>query len=406
MKGRNLVSRSSSRSAFSSRTLALLSAFTCGLVLSTGACAVNMDNWKLTKMDPSLRQEGEAICPRSKVQIKVYAEVEHKKKPGKTKALETWEGEAKTLSFGKIGKIDFKEFVFSSDQGSIDDNGFFTPNPDVLVSAASGFAITTAYKADAAFYKTREYRPEYSCILDAGSSGVAGPGGDSGSSGTAGASGSSGASDKAGGQGSNGTAGGQGSNGGDGQPGPNLQVYATFVKTPFHEKLALVKISGDTEDTVLIHPDKTFTVHASGGPGGGGGSGGSGGPGGRGGSGNPGGNGGNGGAGGNGGVGGNGGPGGTITFTYDPKFPELANLVVLDVAGGPGGSAGSAGSAGTKGSGGSATGEGAKGGGDGAAGAPGAQGQGGSSGPDGKAQAQAGNVDSVFSGLPDKVERL
>ena len=398
MKGRHPVSR---------RRIASSVSLVFGVAaLSAGACAVNMDNWKLTKMDPSLRREGEAICPRSEVQIKVYTEVEHRKKPGKTKALETWEGKARTLGFGKVGRIDFKEFVFSSDQGTIDENGFFQPNPDVMVSAGGGFAITTAYKADAAFYKTREYRPEYSCLQSAGLAGGAGMGGDSGTSGAQGASGSSGASDKAGGQGSNGTAGGPGSNGGDGQTGPNIQVYATLVKTPFHERLALVKITGDVEDTVLVHPDRPFTVHASGGPGGGGGSGGSGGSGGRGGSGNPGGAGGNGGVGGGGGVGGNGGSGGAIQFDYDAKFPELATLVVLDVAGGSGGGPGSAGAAGSRGSGGSATGEGAKAGPDGAAGSAGSAGQAGASGPNGTAKAQAGDVDGAFAGLPAQVERL
>ena len=31
-------------------------------------------------------------------------------------------------------------------------------------------SLTTAYKDDAKFYKTREYKPEYSCIVDAGGS--------------------------------------------------------------------------------------------------------------------------------------------------------------------------------------------------------------------------------------------
>lgn len=375
-----------------------------GGAMALAACAVNMENWKMTKMDPSLRQEGGAICPRSTVQMKVYAEVEHKKKAGKTKSLETWEGKAGT--FSKIGKIDFKEFVFSSDQGTFDDNGFFTPNPDVMVSAVSGFSLTTAYKEDAKFYKTNEYKPEYSCIVEAGSSGAPGNRGDQGSSGAAGSSGSSGSSSQAGGAGSVGVGGGQGTNGSDGAAGPNIQVFATFVKTPFHERLALVKISGDVEDTVLIHPDKPFTVHANGGAGGSGGSGGSGGRGGNGGSGNPGGAGGNGGTGGAGGVGGNGGPGGTITFDYDSKFPELAQLIVLDVAGGPGGSPGNAGAAGGAGSGGSATGEGAKSGATGAAGTAGSAGSGGNPGANGSAKAQAGNVDSVFSGLPAEVVRL
>lgn len=396
MKGHKSMSR---KSLFSFSPL-----FVGIATLATVACAVNMDNWKLTKMVPGLRQEGESICPRRSVQVAVYAEVEHKKKAGKTKALETWEGKAGT--FGKVGHIDFTEFVFSSDQGTIDADGFFQPNPDVLVSAASGFAITTAYKDDAKFYATKEYRPEYSCITDVGSAGPGGMSGDAGTAGAQGSSGASGASDKAGGQGGAGVAGGQGSNGSDGQAGPNLHVYATFVKTPFHEKLALVKLTGDVEDTVLVHPDRPFTVHASGGPGGSGGSGGSGGHGGSGGSGNPGGAGGNGGVGGGGGVGGNGGPGGTIEFDYDAKFPELATLVVLDVAGGFGGGPGSAGAAGSKGSGGSATGEGAKAGPDGAAGSAGSAGQAGSSGPNGTAKAQAGNVDGVFAGLPAQVERL
>jgi hypothetical protein len=375
----------------------------CGLIQVISGAAkkktVNMDKYEIQTMRADIRRTEKAICPREPVQMAVFATGEHKKrKKKKTKELETWSGDPST---NRIGKMGFDEFEFGSDQGTVDENGFFHPVADVLATADSGFKITTAYKENPGkFYFENEYKPDYRCITAVGGQGPHGEAGMSGSMGASGQSGSSGSSEKAGGAGGDGGAAGNGTSAGNGGPGPNLSAYATIVQTDQYDKLVLVRITGDVEDTVLVHPDRTLTIRATGGPGGMGGHGGQGGSGGSGGSGNPGGQGGNGGAGGIGGNGGQGGPGGTIHFVYDERFPELAQVVHLDVSGGPAGGAGGAGAGGSGGSAGSAQGEGAAAGTRGADGPGGQPGGPGIPGPDGEAHSEPGPSDQVVAVLP------
>jgi hypothetical protein len=377
----------------------------CGLFQLIGKKTVNLDKYEVQTMRADIRRTEKAICPREPVQMAVFATAEHKKRKNKTKDLETWAGDPQSTN--RIGKMGFGDFEFGSQQGTVDENGFFHPNPDVLATADSGFKITTAYKTDPAkFYFENDYKPDYRCISAVGGQGAFGEPGMTGAMGASGQNGSGGSSEKAGGSGGDGGAAGNGMNAGDGGPGPSLTAFATIVQTDQYDKLVLVRITGDVEDTVLIHPDRTLTIHAAGGAGGTGGFGGQGGSGGSGGSGHPGGKGGNGGSGGLGGDGGNGGPGGRIHFVYDARFPELAQVVRLDVSGGPAGGAGAAGPGGSGGSGGSAVGEGATAGSRGADGPAGQPGRGGMPGPDGEATSEAGPVDTIVAALPANVRPI
>lgn len=365
------------------------------------AKAVNMDKWQVLKMSVDLRAEDKRICPGQAVQMLATADLKHIKRD-KTKTVTTSEGERQ-----QINKLSFDLFEFNSDQGTFNEWGIFTPNPDVLATAVSGFKIDTKYLREPAKYSfANEYKPSYDCITSAGAMGATGQSGMSGSTGDSGASGSGGSSSEAGGNGGQGGQGGNGTDGGPGGPGLSLTAYATVVRTPHYDHLVLLKVTGDAQDVVLFDPQKNLQLTAAGGAGGSGGSGGSGGRGGSGGSGYPGGNGGAGGAGGIGGNGGPGGPGGQLTLVYDEKFPELASVIILDASGGPGGFAGSSGSGGSGGSKGNGTGEGAPDGAQGANGPDGTAGQSGPSGPDGVANAQPGNVDEMFADLPEGIERV
>ncbi len=367
------------------------------------ATRVNMDNWNIDSMTVDVRQDGEMLCPGQTVQMVVTASLTHKKRD-KKKSVQTPDGET---GLKNVGSMDFEMFEFTSEQGSFGERGFYKANPDVLATAVDGFEIKTKYLKDPdKFSFDNHYKPTYDCITFAGGSGPGGNSGMMGSSGSSGDSGNGGSSSDAGGDGGAGGAGGNGTDGGPGGPGPSLTAYATLVRTPHHEHLVMLQVTGDGQDVVLFDPENSITLSAGGGPGGSGGSGGSGGNGGSGHSGYPGGNGGPGGSGGVGGNGGNGGPGGQLTLIYDERFAELASVINIDASGGPGGFAGSAGNGGDGGSYGSGSGEGAA---DGARGAEGPDGQGGQSGQAGTpgvATAQAGNVDAYFASLPDGIERL
>jgi hypothetical protein len=374
----------------------------CGLfglaVDSAKKNTVNMERWRVSKIELGLR-DGTSICPRKPVQLVVFADAKHHKRD-KQKKFETWKGDP--ASANRIGKMGFEEFELTAEGGALDPaTGIFVPNTDVLATAVTGFPISAKYKREKVEPSAVTYTPTYDCITFAGMGGAPGPMGDMGPSGNSGASGAGGDSTKAGGDGGGGTGGGLAGNGGSGGPGPNLVAYATIVKTPHHERLVLLKVTGDAEDTVLFDPARPIVLSAAGGAGGPGGTGGSGGAGGSGGSGYVGGRGGVGGPGGQGGNGGNGGPGGTLQLVYDAAYPELASAITLDVAGGAAGSPGSPGAGGSAGSAGSPLGEGATAGTAGTAGTDGTGGMAGQAGPDGRAAAGPGDVSTVFGTLPE-----
>jgi hypothetical protein len=370
---------------------------------SIGGCGpVNLDRFELQTMEADIRRTTKAICPRQPVQMAVFVTAEHKRRRNGARQLETPQGRARGG-----GRLSFEPFAFGSKQGTFDAHGFFHPDPDVLATAASGFRITTAYKPDPVrFYLEKAYAPDYRCITQLGGVGPGGSPGRFGATGPSGEAGSRGSSEKAGGDGSHGGLGGNGTDGGDGGPGPTVVAWATMVQTEHYDRLALVRIGGDFEDVVLVHPDRKLTIRAIGGPGGMGGPGGQGGSGGAGGAGNPGGKGGNGGLGGNGADGGHGGPGGRIELAYDHRFPELVRIIELDVRGGAAGPGGTAGWGGAGGAGGSAEGEDASAGAKGADGSEGQPGGPGSSGPPGEAIAQPTDLTEVLAALPPTVRPL
>ena len=286
-----------------------------------GNDTVNLEKADVKSMAVDVRKQQKTICPREDVQMAIFAEValEGEKQ---AKQFETWQGKG---SVNKNDKLDFSEFAFNSEQGRVDGDGWFKPNPNVLTTVGKEFRIKTVYKRRPdKFSFTTTYKPDYTCIKGGGRparrarAATAAPPDAKGKrarvdSATAG-----------GGPGGDGGNGGPGGNGTTGGQGPRIVVAATLVKTAFYDKLVALKVSGDLDDFLLVPVDQPITISAAGGAGGSGGSGGSGGGGGRGGGGNPGGQGGNGGAGGNGGTGGNGGAGGSVELIVDTRFPEIA----------------------------------------------------------------------------------
>lgn len=369
-----------------------------------GTDTISLEKAEVKSMSVDLRRQNKTICPRESVQMAVFAEVVLEgDKQGKQ--VETWAGHD---GANKNDKLDFTEFAFHSEQGQFDRDGWFSPNPNLLLTAGKEFEIKSVFRRRPdKFTFTTSYKPDYTCIKGAGGGGAPGHDGEAGNPGQAGKEGRTGSSSQAGGPGGDGGVGTPGGQGSDGAPGPHLVAYATLVKTPFYDRLVAIAIEGDDKDFLLVPEGQPVTLHASGGAGGVGGRGGQGGQGGHGGSGNPGGAGGKGGAGGHGGNGGNGGPGGSIELVYDARFPDLKAQIRLDVSGGPAGPGGSGGPGGGVGRGGSGmTPSGSSGqspppapaGPDGSEGSAGAGGTPGRPGPDGRASAKPGNVKDKLGG--------
>ena len=388
--------------------LASLSIFAgtgCGVFRRlAGDDTINLEKAQVKSMSVDLRRQAKTICPREPVQMAVFAQVvlEDEKE---AKNVETWQGRG---SVNKNDKLEFTDFAFHSEQGSFDQQGWFSPNRDVVATAGKEFEIKSVYRRRPdKFSFATTYKPDYTCMKDGGRGGTPGQRGEGGSEGSRGGVGQGGSNSSGGGDGGDGGDGSPGGPGSEGAAGPNLVAYATIVKTPFYERLVGIVIQGDETDFILAPEGQPFVLHANGGAGGSGGRGGSGGPGGSGGSGNPGGQGGKGGRGGHGGNGGNGGPGGSIQLIVDSRFPDLAAQIRLDVSGGVAGQGGSAGEGGRAGSGGggltppSSSGVSppqAQRGRDGSSGASGHPGRPARPGPDGRAQAAKGAVKDKFSG--------
>ncbi|MGH7296033.1 MAG: hypothetical protein ACRELB_13915, partial [Polyangiaceae bacterium] len=354
-----------------------------------GKDTVDLSKADIKSMSVDIRKERKTICPREQVQMAVFADLIPDGEKDK-KSYETWAGRG---SVNKNDKLDFVDFAFQSDLGAFDKDGWFQPKADLLATTDKEFEIKTVFKKQPdKFSFTMKYKPDYQCIKGGGKGGEAGNDGSSGPSGEGGHDGQLGSDSQSGGSGTQGGAGGPGGDGGNGGAGPHIVGYATMVKTPFYDKLIAIKLTGDVQDLLLAPVDQPIVIQAVGGPGGTGGPGGSGGHGGAGGGGNPGGEGGSGGQGGNGGKGGIGGQGGSIDFTFDARFPEIANSIHLDVSGGPGGDAGPSGHGGSGGGGGngitpSGSTQSAQSGQHGNEGPGGASGSGGQKGPDGHASA-------------------
>jgi hypothetical protein len=374
----------------------------CGFLKSlSGNNTISLEGAQVKAMSVDIRRDQKTICPRASVQLAVFADVVREGESA-TEKLETWAG---PRDANKNDKLDFTEFAFQAKGGRVDEIGWFTPNRDILETAASEFSITTTYKRQPSeFTFTTTYKPDYTCITESGKKANPGVSGEPGESGKDGSSGEAGSAQSGGGNGSDGGAGTSGTSGTDGEPGARIEIFATMVKTAHYERLVALVIGGDVNDVLLVPEGQKLTVQAMGGAGGSGGPGGSGGRGGDGGGGNPGGNGGNGGNGGVGGNGGRGGRGGTVELTFDPRFAEIPTHITLVVDGGPGGGSGSPGSGGGPGSGGSPMSEPGKSATRGNTGQRGEAGKGGTSGPNGesgKARVASGDVAARFQGLPN-----
>ncbi len=364
-----------------------------------GVNTVSLQQARVDAMEVEIGTGARVICPRQPLQmhVAVSAQLSGQAAPA---TYDTWRG---VPGMRRNGKLDFANFAFSSDQGRFDEWGWFEPNPDILATVDSGFTIVTQLlHPSAGLSDRRHYDADYSCIVSAGVPGAPGRAGTDGSNGASGGSGGSGQ------RGGEGAAGADGGPGGNGYDGPQVQVYATYVRTKRYPKLLAVRVRGDINDFVLAPADRPLALVARGGQGGRGGSGGAGGEGGSGGSGSAnsgddrrndglGGSGGDGGHGGSGGDGGVGGNGGRIELIYDARYPQLAQQLLLDVDGGLPGEGGAAGSPGRGGSGGSGRGG---SGGSGNPGNSGNYGRYGSAGRAGSAQAGAGEVARYFRSIP------
>ncbi|MGO1071117.1 hypothetical protein [Lysobacter sp. CA199] len=370
----------------------------CGAVRSiAGINTIHLQDAQVSAMETDIGPDVTTICPRQPVQMHVTVTAQLPRQPAPA-GYETWRGANGTR---RNGMLDFRNFTFSSAQGRFDELGWFTPNPDVLATLDSGFAISTQLlHPNAQLAQSRHYPADYRCILSVGAPGGPGQPGSGGASGYSGSDGRNGFDGQHGGYGGRG---GDGAPGGPGFNGPQLRMYATYVSTRSYPKLIAVRVLGDFEDLVLAPADRPLTLVAVGGIGGAGGDGGIGGSGGDGGRGDGdkdrpgyGGEGGDGGDGGFGAPGGIGGDGGRIELIYDRRYPELAHLLHFDVSGGPPGPGGDGGSGGSQGSGGG----GARPGRDGRYGDSGGSGPDGVPGRPGQAEFGPGEVSMYFNALP------
>jgi hypothetical protein len=343
--------------------------------LDGAAFAVDMEKYEVESI--ALRVDGldATMCPGQSANFTVVAQAK-KKKSGARVELQTaaaWASAAEVR-----GKMDLTEFAMSG-KGGVPDRGSFRPASSPF-TALLGYDLRATYRGDTTKTVTRHFDPVYTCVQQIGRSGGTGPEGQGGAYGDA-----------------PGGYGGAGGPGGMGAPGPRLVAHVTVVRTPKHERVGMVKISGDVEDATLFDLATGITITAAGGTGGMGGPGGDGGPGS-----DPQGAGGGGGPGGPGGPGGN---GGELVVFLDDRFPELATAVHVDVGGGAPGYGGNGGNGGPGGP------------------APeracdecedpppGADGPGGPAGPEGtmagapgRYDVRTGDLDSVFASMPKGVQ--
>ena len=181
-----------------------------------GANTIDLAEAEVKSMSVDIRKEQKTICPREPVQMAVFAQVMLKGEK-EVKSFETWEGKGRV---NKNERLDFPDFAFHSKDGTFDEEGWFSPNRNLLASVSTEFEITTAYKRrpDKFTFKT-SYKPDYRCVRDGGASGEGGRPGIEGQAGSDGNSGSYGGDRGAGGEGMDGGAGSAGGFGSDGGTG-------------------------------------------------------------------------------------------------------------------------------------------------------------------------------------------
>ncbi|MBC8067275.1 MAG: hypothetical protein IAG13_02990, partial [Deltaproteobacteria bacterium] len=182
----------------SARPLAALVLASCSFSASGGVSltpTVRMDRWDVQSIAVALRSERAGICPRESVQLAVFAEADHRKRD-KHKRLETWAGQRG----GGLGHMGFEEFSYTLTGGELDPRtGWFTPNPDMLATAATGFGFEVRYKREPDVAPaSKRVAPIYDCVSWLGASGPAGAGGSYGAAGAVGNDGTSGSESSAG----------------------------------------------------------------------------------------------------------------------------------------------------------------------------------------------------------------
>lgn len=372
---------------FISGALALCSA-SCGFFATlTGgmgagadgaAFAANMEKFEVESIDLAFDGNDGTWCPGTSGSFTVTAQAHKKKKPGEQLTLETAAPGASVKD--TRGKMDLTEFAMEGRGGTVS-NGTFTASGDPFETLL-GFDVRATYRTDKTKVVEKHFEPVYSCIRGVGSSGASGGEGEGGYPGQ-----------------DPGGAGGAAGPGGGGGVGPRVVAHVTIVRTPKHERVGLIQVSGDVEQTTLFDLATGITVSARGGDGGYGGRGGDGGtgadPAGAGGPGGP------------GGQGGPGGDGGEAVVIIDDRYPELGSIVGVDVSGG---SPGGGGDGGLGGSGGPAPEKACD---DCEQPDPGPDGPGGPGGPagtvsgnPGRSELRAQDVTQVFASLPPGVRLL
>ena len=371
--------------------------FSAALALSTASCgffatltggmgsgadsaafATNMEKFAVESIDLVFAGNEGTWCPGTAGSFTVTAQAHKKKKPDQLLTLETAAPGATAKDVR--GKMDLTEFAMEG-RGGIVDTGVFTASSDPFETLL-GFDVRATYRTDKTKVVEKHFEPVYSCITTVGSSGASGQEGEGGTPGQ-----------------DPGGAGGAAGSGTQGGVGPRVVAHVTIVRTPKHERVGLIQVSGDVDQLTLFDLTTGITVAARGGSGGDGGRGGDGGdgsdPAGAGGPGGP------------GGIGGPGGDGGEAVVIVDDRYPELASIVGVDVSGG---SPGGAGSGGNGGDGGDAPPKACDDCEQGDPGPDGADGQSGSSGTvsgnPGRTETRSQDVTQVFASLPPGVRLL
>lgn len=125
----------------------------------------------------------------------------------------------------KNDKIEFNEFIFQTEVGFVDNDGFFNPPADPLIHFDKSYTINVAFKQNPALGSSIVLDPDYSCVKYSDSRGKEGITGVSGCSGMDGLQGTSYYGGTLSGcPGGFGSPGYKGGCGGNGDEGPNIEV--------------------------------------------------------------------------------------------------------------------------------------------------------------------------------------
>ncbi|QCW27638.1 hypothetical protein FE772_20340 [Lysobacter enzymogenes] len=138
----------------------------CGAVRTiAGINTVHLEQARVDSMQIDLASGAATVCPRERVQMHVVVGAQLPSQPAPL-LYETWRGSNGTR---RNGMLDFRNFAFNSEQGRFDELGWFAPNPDVLATVDSGFAIgANLIHPSAQFARTAHYPPSYDCIAAVG----------------------------------------------------------------------------------------------------------------------------------------------------------------------------------------------------------------------------------------------